>query len=322
MNALLKLITRGLPVSRRVTLRHHQISHVRRSRASSSSASGRGACLCLDPAIPLWLFSRSCSACSLISSSFNVGFNNMELPKTDELMQGVPSSTKPQFPPETGGNPFGGNPNLGLQHDPKIPQTNILTTPSSTLPHRPTPRTTSPSLPPKPSGPAPPISTATTSAAPPPVQALHPSASLKRSLPVSALLQSENDQHSSGSGSGSGLASLKIEAASLPSTHLSMSLSGMTGTPSRPPSRAPGTRSRIHTPRSLTPTAGMSADRPSSSAGGSRAGGGGGASVSGERPLNVADALGYLDAVKIQFQEQPDVYNHFLDIMKDFKSQV
>ena len=41
-----------------------------------------------------------------------------------------------------------------------------------------------------------------------------------------------------------------------------------------------------------------------------------------ERPLNVTDALLYLDAVKIQFQEQPDVYNHFLDIMKDFKSQL
>jgi hypothetical protein len=41
-----------------------------------------------------------------------------------------------------------------------------------------------------------------------------------------------------------------------------------------------------------------------------------------DRPLNVTDALSYLDAVKIQFQEQPDVYNHFLDIMKDFKSQL
>ncbi|TFL03756.1 hypothetical protein BDV98DRAFT_503644 [Pterulicium gracile] len=40
-----------------------------------------------------------------------------------------------------------------------------------------------------------------------------------------------------------------------------------------------------------------------------------------DRPLNVTDALSYLDAVKIQFQDQPDVYNHFLDIMKDFKSQ-
>ncbi|KAF2674478.1 hypothetical protein BT63DRAFT_419768 [Microthyrium microscopicum] len=43
-------------------------------------------------------------------------------------------------------------------------------------------------------------------------------------------------------------------------------------------------------------------------------------------PLNQAqqpilnDALSYLDQVKIQFQTQPDVYNRFLDIMKDFKS--
>ncbi|PFH52285.1 hypothetical protein AMATHDRAFT_74340 [Amanita thiersii Skay4041] len=40
------------------------------------------------------------------------------------------------------------------------------------------------------------------------------------------------------------------------------------------------------------------------------------------RPLNVTDALSYLDAVKVQFQDKPEVYNHFLDIMKDFKSQV
>lgn len=33
------------------------------------------------------------------------------------------------------------------------------------------------------------------------------------------------------------------------------------------------------------------------------------------------DALSYLDQVKVQFAEQPDVYNRFLDIMKDFKSQ-
>ena len=41
-----------------------------------------------------------------------------------------------------------------------------------------------------------------------------------------------------------------------------------------------------------------------------------------ERPLNVSDALGYLDEVKNRFQDRPDVYNNFLDIMKDFKSQV
>ena len=42
----------------------------------------------------------------------------------------------------------------------------------------------------------------------------------------------------------------------------------------------------------------------------------------GARQLNVTDALSYLDAVKTQFVERPDVYNCFLDIMKDFKSQV
>lgn len=38
---------------------------------------------------------------------------------------------------------------------------------------------------------------------------------------------------------------------------------------------------------------------------------------------NIAnqDALSYLDQVKVRFVDQPDVYNRFLDIMKDFKSQ-
>ncbi|KAH9944008.1 uncharacterized protein BXZ73DRAFT_86987 [Epithele typhae] len=48
---------------------------------------------------------------------------------------------------------------------------------------------------------------------------------------------------------------------------------------------------------------------------------GAGVGADAARPLNVSDALGYLDAVKAQFQDKPDVYNHFLDIMKDFKSQ-
>jgi paired amphipathic helix protein Sin3a len=39
-----------------------------------------------------------------------------------------------------------------------------------------------------------------------------------------------------------------------------------------------------------------------------------------QQPI-LNDALDYLDQVKIQFQDQPQVYNHFLDIMKDFKSQ-
>ncbi|KAH6900820.1 hypothetical protein BKA70DRAFT_1388716 [Coprinopsis sp. MPI-PUGE-AT-0042] len=42
---------------------------------------------------------------------------------------------------------------------------------------------------------------------------------------------------------------------------------------------------------------------------------------SSERALNVTDALSYLDQVKLQFQDQPDVYNHFLDIMKEFKNE-
>ncbi|KZT66663.1 hypothetical protein DAEQUDRAFT_730074 [Daedalea quercina L-15889] len=41
-----------------------------------------------------------------------------------------------------------------------------------------------------------------------------------------------------------------------------------------------------------------------------------------ERPLNVTDALTYLDSVKLKFQDNPEVYNRFLDIMKDFKSQI
>lgn len=35
----------------------------------------------------------------------------------------------------------------------------------------------------------------------------------------------------------------------------------------------------------------------------------------------VEDALSYLDKVKMQFGNQPQVYNDFLDIMKEFKSQ-
>lgn len=37
--------------------------------------------------------------------------------------------------------------------------------------------------------------------------------------------------------------------------------------------------------------------------------------------FSFQDALTYLDQVKVQFHDQPDVYNRFLDIMKDFKSQ-
>lgn len=37
--------------------------------------------------------------------------------------------------------------------------------------------------------------------------------------------------------------------------------------------------------------------------------------------LKVEDALSYLDQVKLQFGSQPQVYNQFLEIMKEFKSQ-
>ena len=40
------------------------------------------------------------------------------------------------------------------------------------------------------------------------------------------------------------------------------------------------------------------------------------------RQLCQADALNYLDAIKEESQDQPDIYNHFLDIMKDFKKQL
>ncbi|KAK8008505.1 hypothetical protein PG991_011056 [Apiospora marii] len=49
-------------------------------------------------------------------------------------------------------------------------------------------------------------------------------------------------------------------------------------------------------------------------------GGGPGALQQGQQPI-LNDALSYLDQVKVQFADQPDVYNKFLDIMKDFKSQ-
>ena len=41
-----------------------------------------------------------------------------------------------------------------------------------------------------------------------------------------------------------------------------------------------------------------------------------------ERPLNVRDALSYLNDVKVQFQHKPDVYNLFLDTMRDYRGQL
>eukprot|EP00500_Bicosoecida_sp_ms1_P002752 CAMPEP_0203807136 /NCGR_PEP_ID=MMETSP0115-20131106/893_1 /ASSEMBLY_ACC=CAM_ASM_000227 /TAXON_ID=33651 /ORGANISM="Bicosoecid sp, Strain ms1" /LENGTH=145 /DNA_ID=CAMNT_0050715807 /DNA_START=195 /DNA_END=629 /DNA_ORIENTATION=- len=40
-----------------------------------------------------------------------------------------------------------------------------------------------------------------------------------------------------------------------------------------------------------------------------------------ERQLKVEDALAYLDKVKQQFGSQPQIYNQFLEIMKNFKAE-
>ena len=47
---------------------------------------------------------------------------------------------------------------------------------------------------------------------------------------------------------------------------------------------------------------------------------GGAAIAPGQQPI-LNDALLYLDQVKVRFVDHPQVYNRFLDIMKDFKSQ-
>ncbi|KAI5859667.1 hypothetical protein GGS23DRAFT_584614 [Durotheca rogersii] len=60
-----------------------------------------------------------------------------------------------------------------------------------------------------------------------------------------------------------------------------------------------------------------SGGHPASGAG---PGAGAGGLPQGQQPI-LNDALSYLDQVKVQFADQPDVYNKFLDIMKDFKSQ-
>ncbi|KAF9430605.1 Transcriptional regulatory protein sin3 [Podila epigama] len=69
------------------------------------------------------------------------------------------------------------------------------------------------------------------------------------------------------------------------------------------------------------PPPSQNAPPPSQSAPPPSGGSSSSAANSSYRPLNVRDALSYLDQVKVQFQDHPDVYNRFLDIMKDFKSQ-
>ena len=93
-----------------------------------------------------------------------------------------------------------------------------------------------------------------------------------------------------------------------------------TGTVSSIPNAAPAQ------PQNIITTTGNSASNNASSGG--TAGGGSGASQSqggtGSAQftrLKVEDALSYLDQVKYKFGNQPQVYNDFLDIMKEFKSQ-
>ena len=71
-------------------------------------------------------------------------------------------------------------------------------------------------------------------------------------------------------------------------------------------------------------TGGSIANIANAAAGGSMGGGGPGGTGTGSaqfQRLKVEDALSYLDQVKYKFGNQPQVYNDFLDIMKEFKSQ-
>ena len=46
------------------------------------------------------------------------------------------------------------------------------------------------------------------------------------------------------------------------------------------------------------------------------------ASTDAPEPPNVTDVSAYLDSVKLQFQDTPGVYYHFLDVMQDFKNNM
>lgn len=63
--------------------------------------------------------------------------------------------------------------------------------------------------------------------------------------------------------------------------------------------------------------AGAGAGNSTPPQGGQSAVGGGGSAAP---RLKVEDALSYLDQVKYQYSDQPQIYNNFLDIMKEFKS--
>jgi hypothetical protein len=90
----------------------------------------------------------------------------------------------------------------------------------------------------------------------------------------------------------------------------------------RPPMTTGGTTihagTLIHSVRAkgpLVPLPGSPAPVPSANSPGS------GPSQQQFQRLKVEDALSYLDQVKYKFGNHPQVYNDFLDIMKEFKSQ-
>ncbi|CAE6441783.1 unnamed protein product [Rhizoctonia solani] len=41
-----------------------------------------------------------------------------------------------------------------------------------------------------------------------------------------------------------------------------------------------------------------------------------------DRPLNVTDAMSYLETIKVEFQDKPVVYDRFMDIMRDFRNEI
>ncbi|KAK4884156.1 hypothetical protein RN001_000427 [Aquatica leii] len=71
-----------------------------------------------------------------------------------------------------------------------------------------------------------------------------------------------------------------------------------------------GSHFQLRTKGASPPTAQLQGPQPQQSPGSSNF-----------QRLKVEDALSYLDLVKFKFESQPQVYNDFLDIMKEFKSQ-
>ncbi|XP_063217594.1 paired amphipathic helix protein Sin3b isoform X4 [Bacillus rossius redtenbacheri] len=76
------------------------------------------------------------------------------------------------------------------------------------------------------------------------------------------------------------------------------------------PSHQPSLRHKVHTSTANTPASVTGSPAVSSTTGQQQF-----------QRLKVEDALSYLDQVKFKFGNQPQVYNDFLDIMKEFKSQ-